>query len=216
MATNLGANPWILIGLIFLEILFIIVPALIATKVERNSFKNQLNEMGFHKNDDPLPRILIKISAGIGIGIVFFLIGGYIIAFFYSLIQASLGSDFVSSGTEGAISTAPVEPNIIQVIILIVLQVAIVGVCEEAFFRGFILKKFDKEWKMVYALLISSIIFAFYHVPPFLVPITTIVTYFGYYFTFGVMLSLVYVYSDYSLIPGIIAHALFNILLLIF
>jgi len=215
MATNLGANPWILIAFVFLEILFIIIPALIAMKVEKNTFKDQLNEMGFHKNEDPLITNLIKISAGIGIGIVFFLIGGYIVTFFYSLIQSSFGSEFVSSGTEGAISTAPVEPNIIQVIILIVLQVAIVGVCEEAFFRGFILKKMDKKWKVVYALLLSSVIFAFYHVPPFIVPITTIVTYFGYYFTFGVLLSLVYIYSDYSLIPGIIAHALYNILLMI-
>ena len=216
MPTNLGADPWILIILIFLEILFIIIPALIAMKIERNSFKNQLNEMGFHKNEDHLTKNLIKVSAGIGIGIVFFLIGGYIITFFYSLIQASLGSEFVSSGTEGAISTSPVEPDLIQVIILIVLQVSIVGVCEEAFFRGFILKKIDKEWKVVYALLISSVIFTLYHVPPFIVPITTIVTYFGYYFTFGVLLSLVYIYSDYSLIPGIIAHAMYNILLMIF
>ena len=216
MSINLGADPWILIVLIFLEILFIIIPALIAMKLEKNSFKDQLNEMGIHKNKDPLPKNLIKVSAGIGIGIVFFLIGGYIITFFYSLIQASLGSEFVSSGTEGAISTSPVEPNIIQVIILIVLQVALVGLCEEAFFRGFLLKKIDKEWKAAYALLISSVFFAFYHVPPFLVPITTIITYFGYYFIFGVMLSLVYIYSDYSLIPGIIAHALYNILLMIF
>ncbi len=99
---------------------------------------------------------------------------------------------------------------------MIVLQLTIVGVCEEAFFRGFILKKIDKEWKVVYALLISSVIFTLYHVPPFIVPITTIVTYFGYYFTFGVLLSLVYIYSDYSLIPGIIAHAMYNILLMIF
>lgn len=214
MATNLGSDPWILIALIFLEVLFIIIPALIAMKIEKNTFKDQLNEMGFHKNEDPLPKNLIKISAGIGIGIVFFLIGGYIIYFFYSIVQVSFGPDFVSSGTEGAISTAPVEPNIIQIIILVTLQVALVGVCEEAFFRGFLLKKIDKEWKIGYALLISSVIFAFYHVPPFIVPITTIITYFGYYFTFGVLLSLVYIYSDYSLIPGIIAHALYNILLM--
>jgi len=216
MATNLGADPWILISLIFLEILFIVIPALIAMKIEKNSFKHQLSEMGFHRNDDPLPKNLLKILMGIGIGFIFFFIGGYIITFFWSIVQFSFGSDFVSSGAEGSISAAPIDPNIIQVIILIILQVAIVGVCEEAFFRGFILNKIDKEWKVAYALLISSVVFAFYHVPPFIVPITTIITYFGYYFTFGVLLSLVYIYSDYSLIPGIIAHALFNILLLIF
>lgn len=215
MTINIGANPWILIVLMFLEVLFIIIPALIAMKIEKNSFKDQLNEMGFHKNEDPLPKNLIKISAGIGIGILFFLIGGYIVSFFYLIVEATAGSDFVLSGTEGAIRTSPVKPDIIQVIVLIILQVAIVGVCEEGFFRGFLLKKIDKEWKGVYALLLSSVIFAFYHVPPFIVPITTIITYFGYYFTFGVLLSLVYIYSDYSLIPGIIAHALYNILLMI-
>ena len=64
-------------------------------------------------------------------------------------------------------------------------------------------------------ILFSSLIFAFYHVPPFLVPLSTIFTFFGYYFTFGILLALVFMLFDFDLVPCIIAHSLFNILLLI-
>ena len=68
MAIQLGENPWILIGLIFLEILFVIIPAYISSKIERKTFKTLLFEMGFQKNDD----VLIKVIAGLSIGVIFF------------------------------------------------------------------------------------------------------------------------------------------------
>ena len=216
MSINLGQNIWILIGLIFFELLFIIVPSLIAKIVEKNSFKYQLSEMGFHRNKDTLIKNLFKIFSGISIGFLFFIIGGYIISFFLSLVFILFGSEFIRAGVEGAISTAPVEPDIIQIIILIILQFAIIGICEEAFFRGFLIKKINKKLHISYAILISSIIFAFYHTPFPLVPITTLITFFGYYFTFGIMLSLLYLYFDYSLIPVAIAHGFFNVLIMIF
>ncbi|MFX1502753.1 MAG: type II CAAX prenyl endopeptidase Rce1 family protein, partial [Promethearchaeota archaeon] len=91
----------------------------------------------------------------------------------------------------------------------------ITGPCEEAFFRGFLIKKLKVKLKLSYSIIFSSIIFTLYHIPPFLVPLTTIITYFGYYFAFGVLLSLVFVYFKYSLIPCSVAHSCFNILILL-
>ncbi len=212
MTINLGQNPWILIGLSFFELLFVIIPALISSKLEKKSIIITIREMGFQKNED----ILIKIISGISFGILFFFLGGYIIVFFRDyFIRNLFGSEFVELGQEGAISTSAIQPNFIQGLILIIIQLSIIGPCEEAFFRGFLIKKIEMKLKLTYSIIISSICFTIYHVPPFLVPLTTIITFFGYYFTYGVMLSLIYVYFNYSIIPCSITHSIFNILILL-
>ena len=212
MVVQLGENPWLLIGLISLEVLFVVVPAFISSKIERKHFRELLSEMGFRKNED----IFIKIIVGINVGIIFFFFGDLVILFFRNIIFENIfGTGFIQEGQEGAITTLPIQPNYSQIIILILLQIIIVGPCEEAFFRGFIINKIKSNIKLPYSIVISSIFFTFYHVPPFLVPLTTVITFFGYYFTFGLLLALIFVYFDYSLIPCSIAHSFFNILLLL-
>jgi len=212
MAIQLGENPWILIGLIFLEILFIIIPAYISSKIEKKSFKILIFEMGFQKNED----ILVKIIAGLSIGVIFFFFGNFIVIFFqHIIIENLLGEKFIAEGQEGVINTLPIQPDLIQIIILVILQIIIIGPCEEAFFRGFIIKKLNIKVKVIYSAMISSIFFSLYHVPPFLVPLTTIITYFGYYFVFGILLASIFIFFDYSLIPCSISHSCLNVLLLL-
>ncbi len=212
MAIQLGENPWILIGLIFLEILFIIIPAYISSKIEKKSFKILIFEMGFQKNED----ILVKIIAGLSIGVMFFFFGNFILIFFqYIIIENLLGEKLIAEGQEGVINTLPIQPDLIQIIILVILQIIIIGPCEEAFFRGFIIKKLNIKVKVIYSAMISSIFFSLYHVPPFLVPLTTIITYFGYYFVFGILLASIFIFFDYSLIPCSISHSCLNVLLLL-
>jgi len=212
MAIQLGENPWILIGLTFFEILFVIVPALISSRLEKKSFIDAIKDMGFQKNED----LFLKIISGLSFGILFLFFGNYIILFFRDFIIGSLfGAEFVEQAQEGAISTAIIQPNLIQLIILAILQIIVIGPCEEAFFRGFLIKKFNVKLKLIYSIIISSVCFTIYHVPPFLVPITTIITFSGYYFTLGFLLSLIFVYFNYSIIPCSIAHSCFNIFVLI-
>jgi len=212
MAIQLGENPWILIGLIFLELLFIIMPAYISSKIEKKSFKILIFEMGFQKNED----ILVKIIAGLSIGVIFFFFGNFIVIFFqHIIIENLLGEKFIAEGQEGVINTLPIQPDLIQIIILVILQIIIIGPCEEAFFRGFIIKKLNIKVKVIYSAMISSIFFSLYHVPPFLVPLTTIITYFGYYFVFGILLASIFIFFDYSLIPCSISHSCLNVLLLL-
>ncbi len=209
---QLGENPWVLIGLTFLELLFIIVPVVISSKIEKKTIKQLLSEMGFQKNEEKF----IKIIAGLSIGVLFFFLGDFLIIFFRDVVVENLfGTKFIEEGQQGVISTTPIQPNLIQLSILILLQIGIVGPCEEAFFRGFIIKKFKVKIKLGYSIIISSIFFTFYHVPPFLVPLATIITFFGYYFIFGVLLALIFVYFNYSLIPPVVAHLIFNIFLLL-
>ena len=79
---QLGENIWLLIGLTFLELIFVILPALISSKIEEKSFKNIIKEMGFQKNKD----IFLKVISGLSFGIIFFFFSNYIIIFFRDII----------------------------------------------------------------------------------------------------------------------------------
>ena len=217
MAIDLGKDPIILISLSFLEILIIIIPTLIASKVEKKPFLVELKEMGFQKNPTTLRKMLLKVISGLLIGIVFFLISSFIISFFVKyIVQILFGTQFVEEGLNNAISTTPTNPTIIQLIMLVAIQILIVAPCEEGFFRGFIVKKSHRKIKLGYSIILSSIIFSLYHVPPFLVPVSTIITFFGYYFFFGIFLSLTFVLFKNSILPSSIAHFTLNILIILF
>ncbi|MFW9949968.1 MAG: type II CAAX prenyl endopeptidase Rce1 family protein [Candidatus Thorarchaeota archaeon] len=217
MAIDLGKDPIVLISLSFLEILLILIPALIASKVEKKSLREELKEMGFQRKQTTFKKMVLKVIFGLLIGTIFFFVSSYIIFFFVNFIVRILfGSQFVEEGINNAISTTPVNPTIIQLIILISIHILIIAPCEEGFFRGFLIKKSRKKMKLIYSIIFSSIIFSLYHVPPFLVPLSTILTFFGYYFFFGILLSLTFIISKNSLLPSSIAHFTLNILLLLF
>jgi membrane protease YdiL (CAAX protease family) len=217
MAIDLGKDPIILISLSFLEILLIIIPALIASKVEKKPFLVELKEMGFQKIPTTLRKMLLKVVIGFLIGIIFFFISSFIMFIFVKyIVQILFGTQFVEEGINNAISTSPNSPTIIQLIVLVAIQVVIVAPCEEGFFRGFIIKKSHKKMKLLYSIIFSSIIFTLYHIPPLLVPLSTIITFFGYYFSFGILLSLTFVLFKNSLLPSSISHFTLNILILLF
>ena len=217
MAIDLGKDPIILISLSFLEILLIIIPALIASKVEKKPFLVELKEMGFQKIPTTLRKMPLKVVLGFLIGIIFFFISSFIMFIFVKyIVQILFGTQFVEEGINNAISTSPNSPTIIQLIVLVAIQVVIVAPCEEGFFRGFIIRKSRKKMKLLYSITFSSIIFSIYHVPPFLVPLSSIITFFGYYFLFGILLSLTFILFKNSLLPNSIIHSTLNILILLF
>ena len=217
MAINLGKDPNILILISFAEILFILVPSLIAAKIEKKPLMVEVKELGFNAKNPKLKNIILKIFAGTLIGIFFFFISDLLLTFYIRfIIQNLFGAQVVEDGIGNAISTQPMNPNFIQLSLLIAIQIIVIGPCEEAFFRGFVINKSKYKVKLIYSIILSSFLFALYHVPPFLVPLTTIITFFGYYFTFGILLSLIFVAFKGSLLPNSIAHSSFNILLLMF
>jgi len=123
MAINLGKDPNILILISFAEILFILVPSLIAAKIENKSFLAELKEIGFQRKPTTLKKMLLKVGFGLLIGTVFYFVSGFIISFFVNFIVQNLfGAQFVEEGINNAISTTPINPTIIQLIILIAIK----------------------------------------------------------------------------------------------
>jgi len=216
MAIELGANPLLLIILTLFESLFIIIPNLISSKIEHRSFKEEIIELGFKTKNDTLIKLSLKYFSGIFLGITLFMIADFILFFFKDILIANLfGTEFVRIGSENIINTNPINPSFPELVIIIILQLVIVGPCEEGFFRGFILKKCDKKMHLSLAIIISSICFSLFHTPLFIVPTNTIITFFGYYFLIGLLLSSFYILFNFSLIPSIATHSIFNILTLI-
>ena len=217
MAINLGKDPSLLIVIMFFEIFLILIPALIASKIEKRPVIEEFKEMGFLTKTISLKNLALKIFLGLLIGALLFLFSSFVLYFFTNFIVPILfGTQFVEQGIENAITTKPFNPTITQLIILITIQIIIVGPCEEGFFRGFIIKKSQNKMKLIYSVILSTFIFTIYHVPPFLVPISTIITFFGYFFTLGTLLALTFIFFKNSLLPSSIAHSMFNILILIF
>jgi membrane protease YdiL (CAAX protease family) len=215
MPIQLGQDPWIIICLMLLEILLILIPAFFSSRIEKRSFKEVVKDMGFRKSKSDRLIYFMKIISGIALGFLFYLIAQPMLNFFKNfIIKNVFGSSYIKEGVEGAIQTNPINPTFVQFILITIMQLAIVGPCEESFFRGFLLKRIKDKFKTIYAIIFSSTCFTLYHVPPFLVPISTIVTFFFYYFTFGILLALICVSFDYSLIPCSIAHSFLNILIM--
>ena len=216
MAIELGANPLILIILTLFESFLIIVPNLLSSKIEKRKFKDELIELGFKYKNDTFFRLSLKYFLGILIGITLFMIANFILFSFKEILIKNLfGNEFVEKGNENTINTNPIKSSFLELFTLIILQLIIVGPCEEAFFRGFIIRKCKKKMHLSLAITFSSICFALYHIPPFLVPIHTIITFFGYYFLVGIFLSIIYILFNFSLIPSMATHSVFNILTLI-
>lgn len=215
MAINLGRDPSLLIAITFFEIFLILIPALIASKIEKRPIIEEFKEMGFQLKTNSLKNFSLKIFLGLLIGTFFYFFSSFLYFFTNFIMQTLFGTQFVEQGVENAITTEPFNPTITQLIIIITIQIIIVGPCEEGFFRGFIIKKSQKKMKLIYSVILSTFIFTIYHVPPFLVPVSTIITYFGYFFTLGTLLALTFIFFKNSLLPGSIAHSMFNILILI-
>jgi membrane protease YdiL (CAAX protease family) len=217
MALYLGQNPWVLILLIFLEFLLIIITASISAKILNRSLKDEIKDMGFSIKKESNSKLTQKIFAGIGFRFLFYMIAYYIMWFFKEFIIGTIfNATFIKYVEEGAINTTPFRPNIYQIILLTVLYIVVIAPCEEGFFRGFILKRCESKIGTPSSILFSSFCFSIYHIPPFIVPLNTIITFFGYFFSFGILLALIYKLFDHSLLPCICAHGIFNILILLF
>jgi membrane protease YdiL (CAAX protease family) len=217
MTLNLGAYPLILILLSLFDLLFIFIPTFISSRFSKKPVFSEIKELGFYSIFRNYKHFLIHLMFGLLFGVLLFFISGFILSLIINYLFLSVfGIEFLQEGINNAISTQPFYPSPVELTILIIIQIIIIGPCEEAFFRGFLITKFNYKIKIIYSILLSSLLFTFYHTPPFLVPFSTIITFFPYYFVIGLFLALIYIKFNRSLIPCCIAHSLFNILILLY
>lgn len=96
-----------------------------------------------------------------------------------------------------------------------IFQLLCVGISEELFFRGYLFGKLDKSIGFLKSAILSSIIFAFFHLSWYLFPyypfidIPGLIYRLAYTGLFGFVMCFIYKYSR-SLIGPILLHGIFN------
>ncbi len=197
-----------------LEFLFLIGPAIYYKIVRKEQLKRSIILRSFPQQRSILSRIgdvAIGISAGVFLS---FLARGLLLASVLSIVNI-FGEDFYNTASSGSIDVIPQTLSVGEIVITILINFFVIGICEEYFFRGVLfveLKKIIKNWS--YA--INGLVFALYHVFPGIVPYQTTVTYFIYYFVIGILLCILSNANNNDLLLNFIAHGVFNSLPLIF
>lgn len=153
-------------------------------------FKNDFGEtLRLKKDIDALQILLI---AGMCIGA--FIPAQYVNGVVVMVLQSFLGEPMELSGVTSA-------QNIVQLLSEIVIIGFLPAICEEIFYRGYVLRGLERKGK-TYALLISSLLFAVMHGN---------FQQMTYAFALGFLLGFVVLKTD-SLLSSIVMHATFNII----
>lgn len=83
----------------------------------------------------------------------------------------------VSSSYEGLLT----PHNVLDGLVIIIVVSVVPAICEEAFFRGFVLRSFEFKMKAFWAALLSAVFFGLYHFNPYgLVPLIALGWFFGF------------------------------------
>lgn len=193
-----------------LELLFILIP-LIVFKLQKKSLKEELRVriIPIHR---PFWQRILDIGIGFGIGYLFVYLGGFMATIIRQITIQIFGTAFYGQAVEGSVNTTPPSMEIWEVIISFVLMFGVVAFSEEFCFRGVLFKEFGKKSPLL-GLILSSGLFMIYHVFPGIVPIQTFVTFWLYYFIFGIILGLLTWIQKGDLLMAIVAHGTFNSLL---
>ena len=200
------------------ELIFIAIP-MIVFKIQKKDLKYEFrhriipNEM-LHRN---FWLRLGDIITGIIIGVLFYYFGGFLAFTIKKVIIEIKGEEFYENASEGSVNTTPpppppdTDPLLIWTLIIVGVIVIFVTVAfaEEFCFRGVLLKEFNHK-NQVFGVILSSILFMLFHVMPGIVPWSTFLTFWLYYFSFGVLLSLTTIFQKGDLIVSIVAHGTFN------
>jgi len=198
------------------ELIFIAIP-MIVFKIQKKDLKYEFRHRIIP--DEMLHRKgwlrLADIIFGILFGVFFYFFGGLLSSTIRKVIILIMGEDFYNTASEGSVNTTPPppppDPLIIWTLIIVgvIVIFVIVAFAEEFCFRGVLLKEFNHKNK-VFGVILSSFLFMLFHLMPGIVPWSTFLTFWLYYFSFGVLLSLITIFQKGDLIVAIFAHGTFN------
>ena len=169
---------------------------------------------GSEQDGKTLKRATGDILLGLGVGILFFLVGWGISILTEQVMAAILGSEVVEEAQQGTINPYPPLFSPVGISLAIAGQYLLVGTCEEFFFRGVLFGELFPRQPCLGAL-VSAGAFTLYHVFPGLVPWLTLVVTWPYYFSIGLLFAFLVWIRHYNLLAPIAAHGTYNTILFI-
>jgi membrane protease YdiL (CAAX protease family) len=189
------------------ELVFFVGP-LVVMKLKHQDVGEQVRKRVFPRGT-PTRGLALDILLGVAVGYALVVTGGWIYIWNRQLIIQVFGPDYFATGQAGGVNTAPPSMTPVELWLGILVQFVLVGFCEEFFFRGILFSEGRKRG-LLWGVLASSGVFAVYHVFPGVVPVQTLVSFWFYYFYFGVMLALLYHCRRGSLVAAVVAHGMVN------
>ncbi len=214
----LYSSEFLVVGL-FLEACFIILPFVFTRKYfPPRSTKYRFEILGLPVGREKKRTLWIEILIGtaLGIGLVFLV--GLIEYLSEALWTAIFGPDFVAYGISafGETEMGVVPVNLVQLVLIWVAMFVAVGFGEETLYRGFTQRGLTKSWGKGAGILITAVMFTLAHVVPGIVPIQTFIVFFLPYFAISLLLGYMREWRKGNLVACIIAHGLYNSIILTF
>ena len=210
MTLDLATSTFIFFLIHFLELLYFIGPVFFF-KLKKWDVKYEIIKR-IYPIQTTNKQKLIEITKGTLYGVGFVIIGALIASSIRNLIIWLISESFYRTASESTVNTSPPSISIFELVVIIILNYVLIAFCEEFFYRGVIYEHL-KQKNQKTAILVSSLLFAFYHVPPGIVPLITTLVFLPYYFIFGVLLCIIVQSDKGKLLTAIIAHGTMNSIL---
>ncbi len=218
-------SPYFIIIASFVELIFVLVPALYVGKYLQNpTLTNRLVLLGFTTKGFDKTKLVKEILIGLGfavVGVALVLSVSFLMEIILSLIFGfEIMQDFY--GTAGEVDTMIASADILSIFLLALIMILIIGTTEEVLFRGFLQKglvrSLGKSWGIIFTALIFSLI---HLIGIFLAPGSAIIFIISFLFNFfpffaiSLLLGLLYNWRKENLIAVMITHGVYNALTII-
>ena len=218
-------SPYFIIGTSFVELIFILVPALYIGKYLQNpTLNNRLILLGFTKKGFDKTKLVKEILIGLGfavVGVTLVLSISFLMEIILSLI---FGYETMQDifGTGGEVDAMIASADILSIFLLTIVMILIIGTTEEVLFRGFLQKGLVRSLGKSWGIVITALIFSSIHLigifmslgSPKIFIISLIFNFFPF-FAISLLLGLLFSWRKENLIAVMITHGVYNALTII-
>ena len=159
-------SPYFIIIASFVELIFILVPALYVGKyLQKPTLNNRLILLGFTKKGFSKTKLVKEILIGLGfavMGVALVLSVSFLMEIILNLIFGyEIIQDFF--GTAGEVDEMIASADILSIFLLAIIMILIIGTTEEVLFRGFLQKGLVRSLGKSWGIVITALIFSSIH-----------------------------------------------------
>ena len=218
-------SPYFIIITSFVELIFILVPALYVGKyLQKPTLNNRLILLGFTKKGFNKTKLVKEILIGLGfavVGVTLVLSISFLMEIILNLI---FGYETIQDffGTAGEVDAMIASADILSIFLLTIIMILIIGTTEEVLFRGFLQKGLVRSLGKSWGIVITALIFSSIHLIGIFTslgsPIIFIISFLFNFFPFfaiSLLLGLLYNWRKENLIAVMITHGVYNALTII-
>jgi membrane protease YdiL (CAAX protease family) len=218
-------SPYFIIITSFVELIFILVPALYVGKyLQKPTLNNRLILLGFTKKGFDKSKLAKEILIGLGfavLGVALVLSVSFLMQIILNLIFGyQTMQDFF--GTGGEVDAMIASADILSIFLLSVIMILIIGTTEEVLFRGFLQKGLVRSLGKSWGIVITALIFSSIHLigiflspgSPLIFIISLLFNFFPF-FAISLLLGLLFNWRKENLIAVMITHGVYDALIII-